>query len=107
MSKQVYKLLDTTRHRSIKCVTLLIVTSVDKSIDSLEGKYIFTEEFNMVPNKWITTIYKAFTMFNNKVYSFGDCNQCEPVEAGSQVHYHYQLSATINQICRTTKNKIH
>lgn len=42
-------------------------------------------------------------MFNNKVYSFGDCNQCEPVEAGSQVHYHYQLSATINQMCRKIK----
>ena len=53
----------------------------------------------MVPNKWMVMIYKAFTMFNSKVYLFGDCNQCEPIEAGSQVHYNYQSSATINQMC--------
>ena len=34
----------------------------------------------MVPNKWMTLIYKAYTMFNNIVFMFGDPNQCEPVE---------------------------
>ena len=57
----------------------------------------------MVPNKWMIKIYKAFTMFNNKVYLFGDYNQCEPVETGSQVHYNYQYSITINHMCSKTK----
>lgn len=43
----------------------------------------------MVPNKWITKIYKAFTLFHNIVYLFGDCNQTNPVESGSQIHYNY------------------
>lgn len=41
----------------------------------------------MVPNKWITKIYETFKMHNNTVYMFGDPNECEPVEEGSQVHY--------------------
>ena len=42
----------------------------------------------MVPNKWMTMIYKAFTMFNNKIYMFEDPNYCKPVEGGSQIHYY-------------------
>ena len=53
-----------------------------RDINSLKDKTIFIEEFSMVPNKWMSIIYKGFTMFNNKVYMFGDPNQCEPVETG-------------------------
>ena len=57
-----------------------------RDLNSLEDKTIFIEEFSMVPNKWMqTTIYQAYTMF-------GDPNQCEPVEAGSQIHYDYLRS---------------
>ena len=38
-----------------------------RDFDSLKDKTIFIEELSMVPNKWITLIYKAFTMFNNVV----------------------------------------
>ena len=31
-------------------------------------------------------------MFNNKLYLFGDYNQCEPVETGGHLHYNYQYS---------------
>ena len=30
----------------------------DRSVDSFEGKHIFIEEFNMIPHKWMTTIFK-------------------------------------------------
>ena len=47
-----------------------------RKIDSLEDKTVFIEEFSMVPNKWMTLIYKAFVMYGIKVYMFGDPNQC-------------------------------
>ena len=54
----------------------------------------------MVPNKWMTMIYKAFTMFNNKVYMFGDPNQlCKPVEGGSQINYDCLESKTVLEMC--------
>ena len=70
-----------------------------RSIDSLEGKTVFIEEFSMVPNKWMTMIYKAFVMFGIKIYMFGDPNQCSPVEGGSQIHYDYLYSETVKQMC--------
>ncbi len=51
-----------------------------RNIDSLKDKTIFIEEFSMVPNKWLTMIYEAYLNFNNKIYMYGDPNQCEPVE---------------------------
>ena len=69
-----------------------------KDISCLKGKTIFIEEFSMVPNKWMTKIYEAFTKFNNKIYMFGDPNQCEPVE-GSQIHSNYLETITINEMC--------
>lgn len=53
----------------------------------MKDKTIFIREFRMVPNKWMTKIYETFKMHNNTVYMFGDPNECEPVEGGSQVHY--------------------
>ena len=34
---------------------------------------------------------------------FGDPNQCEPVESGSQIHYDYLNSKTIREMCPRTK----
>ena len=70
-----------------------------RDINSLEGKTIVIEEFSMVPNKWMTMIYKAYTMFGNKIHMFGDPNQCEPVRGGSQINYDYLRSKTINEMC--------
>ena len=70
-----------------------------RKTESLENKTVFIEEFSMVPNKWMTLIYKAFVMFGIKVYMFGDPNQCEPVEGGSQINYNYLYSKTIKQMC--------
>ena len=65
----------------------------------LDGKTIFIEEFSMVPNKWMTKIYHEYIKYNNIVYMFGDPNQCEPVEGGSQIHYDYLESKTISEMC--------
>ena len=67
--------------------------------ESLKNKTLFIEEFSMVPNKWITKIYNAYSEFGNKVYMFGDPNQCEPVESGSVINYNYLESAVINELC--------
>lgn len=71
----------------------------NRDFASLEDKTIFIDEFSMVPNKWMTLIYKAFTLYNITVNLFGDENQCDPVESGSQIHYNYRLSHTICQMC--------
>ena len=70
-----------------------------RDMNSLEEKTLFIEEFSVVPNKWMTKIYNAFTKFNNKVYMFGDPNQCEPVEAGSSSNYNYLNSEAIREMC--------
>ena len=70
-----------------------------RNIDSLKDKTIFIEEFSMNPNKWMTRIYQAYTLFNNTIYMFGDPNQCEPVEPGSQIHYDYLGSKTVRDMC--------
>eukprot|EP00794_Sanderia_malayensis_P021280 gene21280-23351_t len=74
-------------------------TNVETNIKSLKNNTIFIEEFSMIPNKWMTLIYKAFTMHNNTVYMFGDPKQCEPVESGSQIKYDYLDSKTVCEMC--------
>ena len=51
----------------------------------------------------MTTIYKAYVKFNIKMHMFGDPNQCEPVEAGSQIHYDYMNSKTVREMCPRIK----
>ena len=67
--------------------------------ESLKNKTLFIEEFSMVPNKWMTKIYNAFTEFGNKVFMFGDPNQCKPVEGGSSINYNYLDSEAIHKMC--------
>ena len=71
----------------------------DGNYNGLEGKTIFIEEFSMVPNKWMTKIYHEYLKHSNTVYMFGDPNQCEPVEGGSQIHYDYLESKTVREMC--------
>lgn len=66
------------------------------TIKNLKNKTIFIDEFSMVPNKWITKIYESYLVNNNKIYLFGDPNQCEPVENSSRIRYDYLQSKTIN-----------
>ena len=68
-----------------------------RNVDSLENKTIFVEEFTMVPNKWMTLLYKAFTQFH-EVHMFGDPNQCKPVEPACQINYDYLESKTIKNV---------
>ena len=68
-------------------------------LKNLKNKTIFTDEFSMVPNKWITKIYESYLVNNNKIYLFGDPNQCEPVENSSRIRYDYLQSKTINMMC--------
>lgn len=51
----------------------------------------------------MSLIYKIFIDFKNTIYLFGDSNQCDPVEKGSQIHYDYIYSRTVNQMCPTRK----
>ena len=69
------------------------------NLKNLEDKTIFVDEFSMVPNKWITLIYKAFVLYGIKVYMFGDPNQCSPVESGSRISYNYLRSKSVRQMC--------
>lgn len=74
-----------------------------RNINDLSNKTIFIEEFSVVPNKWMSMIYKAFTMFNNKIYMFGDTNQCEPGEGGSQINFDYLNSKSVREMCGNTE----
>ena len=73
--------------------------STETNLKDLKVKTVFIDEFSMVPNKWITLIYKAFTLYDTRVYMFGDPNQCSPVESGSQVSYDYLRSKSVRQMC--------
>ena len=66
---------------------------------TLKTKTIFIDELSMVPNKWITKIYEIFVENNNKIFMFGDPNQCLPVEGESQIKYDYLNSASILEMC--------
>lgn len=57
----------------------------------------------MIPNKWMTKIYEAFTLYHNTVYLFGDYNQTNTVESGSQIHYYYDILKTVNQMTGNKK----
>lgn len=44
-------------------------------------------------------IYQAYTKYHNTVYMFGDTNQYDPVEDGSQIRYDYMSSVTMKEMC--------
>ena len=75
-----------------------------RDANSLENKTVFIEEFSMVPNKWMTVIYKASIKFEINIYMFGDPNQCDPVEGGSQIHYDYLDSKTMDRFSQEGKH---
>ena len=70
-----------------------------RDISHLEGKTMFNEEYSMTPNKWVSKIYQAFTKYHNTIFMFGDTNQCDPVEKGSQIHHDYFTSVPISEMC--------
>ena len=67
-----------------------------KHCEMLKGKRVFVDEFSMVPNKWMTLLYKTFCKYGIEVFLFGDPNQCDPVDA--QV-FDYLNSHGIRQMC--------
>ena len=69
-----------------------------RDISHLEGKTIFIEEYSMTPNKWMSTIYQAFTKYHNTIFMFGDTNQCDPVEKGSQILHDFFTSVPISEM---------
>ena len=94
MLNQGCMLLDMKRHKLITLDNYFFGIGKDRSMDSFDGKDIFIEEFSMLSNRWMTLIYKAFAKFNNKVYSFSDCSQCEPlvVKCIIIISYHHYKS---------------
>ena len=75
----------------------------EDNFKELRKKTVFIEEYSMVPNKWMTLIYKAFVMYGIEVYMFGDPNQCEPVEGESHLIYNYNDSVSVRQMCPNNK----
>ena len=71
----------------------------EDNFKELRKKTVFIEEYSMVPNKWMTMIYKAFVKYNIEVNLFGDPNQCEPVESESHLIYNYNDSESVKQMC--------
>ena len=53
----------------------------------------------MVPNKWMTMIYKAFDLYGITVNMFGDPNQCDPVDEDSNLAHNYSESESVKQMC--------
>lgn len=50
----------------------------------------------MVPNKWITMLYKAYKKYNIVIRFYGDSNQCDPVD---EVSYDYLKSPAMLEMC--------
>jgi hypothetical protein len=71
----------------------------DSNTDKLKNKTIFVDEYSMVPNKWMTLLYRAFVSYRNTVSLIGDSNQCDPVDS---VVYDYVDSPAVKQMCPTT-----
>ena len=81
---------------------LLIVISVNGIIiTQIKNKTVFVDEFSMVPNKFMTLLYKLWSQYGIKIYMFGEPNQCNPVERGSHISYNYLESPACLQMCPT------
>ena len=65
-------------------------------IGKLKNHTIFVDEYSMVPNKWMTTLYNAYVEHNVAVHMFGDSNQCAPVD---DYGYDYLKSPAILAMC--------
>ena len=76
-----------------------------ENMKSIEGKDVFRDEFFMTPNRWVTLIYDAFVRYGLKVNLYGDNEQCDPVEEGSQISYEYTKSPAILDMCPETIEK--
>ena len=70
-----------------------------RDISNLQDKTIFIDEYRMTPNKWMTMLYQAFAKYHLTIYMFGDTTQCDPVEAGSKIHYDYFQSVPVSEMC--------
>lgn len=66
--------------------------------DVIKVRTISVDEYSMVPQKWMTNIYEIYCKYKNTIYMFGDENQCDPVEDGSQIHYDYLHCSSISQM---------
>ena len=71
----------------------------DNNIKSIKSKTVFIDEFSMVPNEFNNILYKLWLEYNFKIVMFGDPNQCNPVEGGSQIYYDYINSVSVRQMC--------
>ena len=71
----------------------------EDNFKELRKKTIFIEEYSMVPNKWMTLIYKAFLTYKIEVNMFGDPNQCDPVDEETNLAHNYSESASVLQMC--------
>jgi len=67
-------------------------------ICKLKNHTVFVDEYSMVPNQWMTTLYNAFVDYGITVNLFGDCNQCAPVD---DFGYDYLKSPAILAMCPT------
>ena len=71
----------------------------EDNFKELRKKTVFVEEYSMVPNKWMTLIYKAFDLYGITVNMFGDPNQCDPVDEDSNLAHNYSESESVKSMC--------
>ena len=71
----------------------------EDNFKELRKKTVFVEEYSMVPNKWMTMVYKAFDKYNIVVNMFGDPNQCDPVDEDSNLAHNYGESESVKSMC--------
>ena len=92
-----------------KCYTfdLYFLDQYGCDVHSLKDKTIFIDELSVVPLRWVTLVYQAFSIYHNQVFMFGDSNQCNSVES-TKVFYDYLSSVAVSEMCPTQvkmKNK--
>ena len=69
------------------------------NINNIKDKTVFIDEFSMVPNEFITVLYKLWLKYNFKLFMFADLDQCNLVTGGSQIYYDYINSVSVRQMC--------
>lgn len=68
----------------------------ESNLNKIKNYIIFIDEYSMVPNKWITLLYKAYKKYNVTINFYGDSNQCDPVD---EISYNYLISPAMLEMC--------
>lgn len=71
-----------------------------RGIDDLKDKIVYVDEYTMTPNRYMTSLYQAFTKHDITVIMSGDNNQCDPINKNGLLHYDYfNDSISVSEMC--------